>query len=231
MDKPTPGIRKRQQILRANRMMFVWVAIVSVVVGFSLVLVVFLGQKIAYGEKVIAEKNKTAATLDSNLKVVDGLKDNIRVLNTNENLNAARINGSGSALQVVLDALPAQANSTAMASSLQTQLLGGVPGISLESLRVEPVAGIEVDEGSASSSDSSNDGTNTIGFSFTVSAQTGGQEGLRDVLRRLERSIRPFTITSLSIETLGNRITMTGTGLGYYEPGQELKLTDKVVRP
>jgi hypothetical protein len=63
MDKPTAGLRKRQQIRQANRMMMLWIAGISVVVGVSIVLVIFLAQKILFGEKVIFEKNKTVSVL------------------------------------------------------------------------------------------------------------------------------------------------------------------------
>ena len=78
MDSPSTGLRKRQQISRANKMMFVWVAGVSVVVGISIVLTVFLAQRILFGEKVIAEKDKTASTLEANLKAVATLKEHQR---------------------------------------------------------------------------------------------------------------------------------------------------------
>ena len=232
MDKPTTaGLRKRQQISRANQMMFLWIAGVSVVIGFSLVLMVFLVQRIWFGEKVIAEKNKTVATLEKNLAVVPQLKDNIRVLNTNENLKTTRLNDTDPALQSVLDALPADANSTAMASSLQTKLLSGVPGVQIESLKVEPVSGIETNTNATVTGDNSDPGSGTIGFSFAVSTTTGNQDGLRQILQHIEKSIRPFLITNLTIESQGSRIVMTVTGKGFYEPAQSVQLTDKVVRP
>jgi hypothetical protein len=231
MDKPTAGMRKRQQITRANQMMFLSIAGVSIVVGVCIVLVIFLVQRIWFGEKVIAEKNKTVATLNSNLAAVPKLKDNIRVLNTNEALKSTRLNDTDPALQSVLDALPADANSTAMASSLQTKLLSGVPGVQIESLKVDPVSGVEISSDNTTVSDSSDPGSNTIGFSFSVSTQATGQSGLRQVLLNIEKSIRPFTITSLSIESQGSRVVMTATGKGYYEPAQTVQLTDKVVRP
>lgn len=230
MEKAT-GLRKRQQITKANQMMFLWIAGVSVVVGFSIVLMVFLVQKIWFGEKVIAEKTKTVSTLEKNLKVAPELKDNIRVLNTNEQLKLTRLEDSDPALQSVLDALPADANSTAMASSLQTKLLSGVPGVAIESLKVDPVSGIEIASDSTTASDSSSEGSGTIGFSFSVSAPVANQDGLRQVLQRIEKSIRPFTIKTLSIESQGSRIVMSATGVGYYEPAQTVQLTDKVVRP
>lgn len=227
MEKVNPAIRKRQQISRANQLMFVWIAGVSVVVGFSVVLALFLGQKIIFGERVLAEKGKTVSTLEKNLQAAPALKDNIRALNTNENLRKTRLNTDDSALQSVLDALPADANSTAMAASLQKKLLTGVPDVVLESLRVDAVndSGDSEAEGDVATEPGS------IGFTFAVSAPSGSQDGLRQILQQLERSIRPFTIKTLSIESQGARVTLTASGVGYYEPAKTLNLTNKVVRP
>jgi hypothetical protein len=226
MDK-TAGLRKRQQITRASQMMFLWIAGVSVVVGFCLVLILFLAQKIWFGEKVIAEKNKTVSVLQKNLDTVQSLKDNVRVLNTNDALKSTRLKDTDPPIQSILDALPANANSTAMASSLQVKLLGGVTGVIIESLKVEPVGGVETNTDTSGNNASSN----SIGFSFSVSAATSNQDGLRQVLLNLEKSIRPFNIISLSVESQGNRIAMIGTGVGYYETAQTLELTTKAVRP
>ncbi len=231
MEKATAGLRKRQQISKANQTMFLSIAGVSVVVGFCLVLMVFLVQRIWFGEKVIAEKNNTASVLQKNLDTVNALKDNIRVLNTNEDLKLTRLNDTDSALQSVLDALPADANSTAMASSLQTKLLSGVAGVTIESLKVDPVSGIEIASDGTTATDSSDPTSHTIGFSFTVSTDAKNQEGLRQILLNIEKSIRPFNITNLAVEGQGSRIVMTATGVGYYEPAQTVQLTDKVVRP
>lgn len=228
MNKP---LRKRQQIMRTNQSMFIWIAGVSVVVGISIVLVVFLVQSIWFGEKVIAEKRKTESILDKNLSVIPALKDNVRVLNADENLKLTRLNDTDSAIQSVLDALPAQANSTAMATSLQTKLIGGVSGISIESLKVQPVSGVEIATTATASSDSSDPTSNMIGFSFSVSASTNNQDALREVLLRIEKSIRPFNITSLSVEGQGSRVVLTVAGVGYYEPAQTSELKYKVVRP
>jgi hypothetical protein len=231
MSKPLAGLRKRQQITRANQTMFLSIAGVSVVVGFSLVLIIFLVQRIWFGERVIAEKLHTADILTKNLSTVPTLKDNIRVLNTNEDLKSTRLNDTDPAIQSVLDALPADANSTAMASSLQSKLLSGVSGITIESLKVEPVSGIEIASDGTTTNDSSDPSSHTINFSFAVSAPSTNQDALRQVLLNIEKSIRPFNITTLSVESQGSRVVMTANGVGYYEPEQTVQLSDKVVRP
>jgi hypothetical protein len=224
MDKTT-GMRKRQQISHASRMMFIWIAAVSIVVGFCIVLMVFLVQKILFGERVINEKQKTVAVLQKNLDTVQSLKDNIRVLNTNEALQSTRLNDSDPAVQSVLDALPGEANPTSMAASLQTKLIGGVAGVTIESLKVD-----SSDDAAIAAAGGNDISSNKIGFSFAVSSAAGNQTGLRQVLLNIEKSIRPFNITTLSIESQGQNIVMTATGFGYYDPAQTIQPSKKVVR-
>ena len=214
MEQSSVGLRKRQQIGKANQTMFLAIAGVSVVVGICVVAAVFLGQRILFGEKVLGEKAKTETTLQKNLAVVDDLKGNIRVLNTDEALQSVKLNDSDSALQSVLDALPADANSTGMAASLQLKILGVVPDVNIDSLKVEPVSGIEISSSDTTAADSSEYGSGKIGFSFTVSTRSGNAEGLKQILLNIERSIRPFNITNLNIESQGSRIVMSVTGSG-----------------
>jgi len=232
MDTPTTGLRKRQQISRANKMMFLWVAGVSVVVGISIVLIAFLAQKIVYNEKVIAERDKTNNTLETNLKTINEVKEKITVLNTDEALRSTRINESDRPIQSVLDALPASANSTAFAASLQTKLLTGVSGIALETLTVEPVSGIETSEDSASAAAATTSaGENQIAFAFSVSASRSNITALKQVLERLEKSIRPVNVTALTVEAQGDRLIMQVTGVTYYDSAKTVQLVDKVVKP
>jgi hypothetical protein len=48
------AIRKRQQIANANRMMLIWVAAISALVGISLVASIFILKKAWFNEKLIA---------------------------------------------------------------------------------------------------------------------------------------------------------------------------------
>ena len=117
--KKDTSLNKRRQIDRSGRVMFGWVAGASVLVGFALVIGGFLVQRIVFETKVLAEKNQTTSTLDSNIKTYDGLRDNIRVLNTNSALGSAKLNDKEDPLRVILDALPADDNSLALGASVQ----------------------------------------------------------------------------------------------------------------
>ncbi len=231
------AIRKRQQIANANRMMFMWVAAVSAVVGIAIVLSLFLLQKAWFNEKVLGEKSKTASVLTENNKVVGELKDQVRVLNTNDALKSAMNPSEDQPVQVVLDALPAEANSSALGSSLQAKFLND-PALTIESLNVDPVAGIEsqtdenVQDASSDSDTASGEGSaNQINFRFAVSTKAGNADVLKDLLKKLERSIRAINITSLSVETQGTKLILTVDGQAFYEPAKTVELKDKVVKP
>ncbi len=227
------ALRKRTQIARANRVMFVWVAIVSVVIGFAAVGSIFLAQKLFFNEKVLAEKDKTVSTLKADNDVISQLESQVRVLDTNQALIDAKANPSDQAVQVVLDALPSEANSLALGASLQDKLLANIPGLTLNSIQVDPVIGIEaLSDDAASTSTATPDAStssdsNQITFRFSVSGNTAA---LKQVLTNLERSIRVIDITSLKIENQGNGQVMNIEGAAFYEPARVLELKDKTVK-
>ncbi len=226
------AIRKRQQIARANRMMFLWVAGVSVVVGIAIVASLFLLQKAWFNEKVLAEKSKTASILTDNNKVIGELKDQVRVLNTNDALRSVMTPADSQPVQVVLDALPSDANSSALGSSLQEKFLNG-SGLTLDSLSVDPVQGVESQDSlnvQDASKSSTGSGDNQITFRFSVSTDVSNASAFKELLQKLERSIRAIDITSLSVETQGNRIILAVDGRAFYEPAKTVELKDKTVK-
>ena len=229
MQPNTAALRKRTQIAKANRTMFLWIAAGSAIVGSALVVSFFLAQKLVFNEKVLIEKEKTISTLTANNKVAPDLETQVRVLDTNAALGSIKVKDSDQNVQVILDALPSDANSLALGASLQNKLLAGIPGLSLQSLQVDPVVGVESLGGDSAVVDSSvTETTNQITFQFSV---TGTPEALKQVLTNLERSIRAIDILSLRIETQGSTQLMTVQARAFYEPAKSIQLYDKVVKP
>lgn len=221
-----PALRKRAQINKANKTMFVWVAGASILVGFAVVISIFLAQKLIFNEKVLAVKDQTISNLTADNSNVKQLKDNVRALDANSALASVKANPTDQAIQVVLDALPSTANSLAFGASLQQSLLLGIDGLTVDSIQVDPVAGQETLSGSPSDTSATSDASqNTISFAMQVS---GTQDVLSQVLKRLEKSIRTVHVSSVHIE---NVTQMTVTGQVYYEPAINLTLQDKVVKP
>lgn len=223
------AIRKRTQIANANRTMFIWIAVASALVGTALVLGIFMGQKLLYNEKVLGEKQNTVSTLAHNNSVVGDLEQAIRVLDTNSALSSVKANESDQAVQVILDALPSEANSFALGSSLQNKLLTGINGLTIDSLQVDPVIGVETLTSDTATEDASATGAESgeITFQFVVS---GDQNALRAVLSNLERSIRTIQVTAVRIETQSTGPQMTVQGKAFYEPAKVIELQDKAVK-
>jgi len=227
------ALRKRQQIANANRTMFMWVAIVSALVGIAIVGSVFLFQQAMFNEKVLKLKSTTASTLRSNNKAIPELENQVREMNTNQALTDAMAPNQTQPIRVVLDALPSDANSPAFGSSLQSKFLDD-PALKIESLNVDPVAGVESQTDSsvvnASSSDTKNS-EHEITFRFSVSTDINNVSALKALLQKLERSIRAIDLTSLKIETQGARIVLSVEGRAFYEPAKTVELKEKTVKP
>lgn len=236
MNRTASPAKKQTQIDRTNKMMFLWIAIASALVGAAVVVSIFLAQKVIYEEKVLAAKQSTVTTLDKNLKAVDQLRTDVQALDANSALMSVKANPTDQALQVVLDALPSDANSLALGASLQTRLLANVPGsFTLESLQVNPVSGVEVlDTGSTTDAStttsgagaSTGTGASEITFSFSVK---GDQTALSGILKNLEKSIRTIVVTNISIEKQSDSLTMTVEAHAFYQPARSIELTQKVV--
>ena len=215
------ALRKRQQIAASSKKMFMWVAGASVVVGFAVVVSWFLVQQIMFKERVVSAKSKTADTLKKNLDAAPKLTDNIRVLDTNENLKNARSRETEKNLQVILDALPADDNKYALGASMQNVLIGGATNIKLESF--------SVDQTNAGTVKSPVGGAVPVVFSAVISS--GDPSAIKDVLKRFESSVRTIEIDNLQIEKGDTRMTVNIMGHAYYMPEQVVKLGEKVVKP
>ena len=136
------------------------------------------------------------------------------MLETNAALNAAKAQPGEKALQVVLDSLPADVNTLALGASLQKSLLAGVSGLSVESLTMLP-------------SGTSGEHDGQLAFTFVVRANDASS--LKDLLHRLERSIRIIDVDSVSLEKTQNSYTMSVEAHAYYQIAAGVVLTDKVV--
>lgn len=225
MKDQAPG-KKRQLIAQSNKVMFFWVAGMSAIVGICLVLSYFLWQQLEYRTKVVNKKNETVAVLRSNNNAVEELKNNVRVLQTNSELNSARIDEDENALQVILDALPADSNATALGASLQQKLFADVAGLTVESLSVGAT------DAATETTDTSGDETTdtsagTIGFTVVLSSSDSNV--LKDALTRLEKSIRVIDIDSLVIARSESGYTMTVEAHAYYEPAKTVELRKEAV--
>lgn len=211
------AIRKRQEIAKASRMMFGWVAGASAIVGIAAVLSITLVQKLVFNQDIIARQNKTISILEDNQQAATELLDNARALDTDQSLRDSRANpDTDTALQVILEALPSAENTAALGSSLQDRLLK-LDGVTIDSLSVS---------GAGESSDSG-DGSVPLEFSFVAKATNPNK--LFDLLKRLESSIRPIKIRTLSLETSQTDTTLTVSAESYFQPPVSIDLMEETL--
>jgi mannitol-specific phosphotransferase system IIBC component len=181
---------------------------VSAIVGVASVAIIFLVQMLIFNERVLAEKDKTVKTLQSNNNNIANLQSSIRALDANQALIDSRANPDDRAIQAILDALPADSNADALGASLQKKLL---TNINVTSLQV----------------DNSGSSNGEIKFRFSVS---GDDNSLKRILMNLEKSIRIIDVTSFRIESQGTTRLLTVQARAFYEPARVVELKDKVVR-
>ncbi|MGK2896738.1 MAG: hypothetical protein ACSLEY_04015 [Candidatus Saccharimonadales bacterium] len=235
MAKRDAALLKRQQIARASRMMFLWVAVASVIIGAASVSSIFMIQEFVFNQTVINEKNKTVEVLEANNKTVESLQDQVRVLSTNSELAASKSFPDEETIRVVLDALPDTLNTPALGASIQ-QVLVNIPNVELDSLVFEdvvtavaaPVEGADASAPVAPVIDTTTAMTlSPVTFTMKLIAQT--PDAAAEVLTRLERSIRAINVKMSKLEVNGAMVTMTITGEAYYQTPAVVELSTKPV--
>ncbi|NCU38023.1 hypothetical protein EOL96_03155 [Candidatus Saccharibacteria bacterium] len=222
------SMKKRQVIASSNRTMFLWITIASAVIGVCVVVGYFLVRQIIYRAEVAASVETTSTVLKQNNVDAKKLVENVRVLDTNNALNSVKARSEDRALQVVLDALPADVNTLALGASLQQSILAGVQGIKVDGLSIDS-SDMIVDSTAAISDTGAVTELGIIPFQLSVSAGEVG--AFTDLLNRMERSIRTFDIDTLSFEATSSTYTMTMTAHAYYLVGKEVTLANEVKKP
>lgn len=236
MTKKDFALRKRQQITKAQQVMFVAVAVSSILLGFGLVSSVFLIKKTLFNNKIITEQDKTISNLQKNLANIEQVKNQVKLLFDNELLKKHRLYDKQDNLQVILDALPDKANSVALGSSLRTKILNS-PTIQLDNLSVIKTED-EIGEdfsGQVSKTyqeEYSDIKAPAIYFRFKLS---GNVDAIYRVLRNVEHSIRPMFVDKIEIQGGGRSVDERGRTIPESERRQELVVSgrtfylDKVV--
>lgn len=221
------GVKKRQQIAGTRKEVLMWVAIASAVVVICLVVGMNIFQRIQYQMKVNTEISKTAKTMETNVKAIDGLIKNVNDLRANRLLTAPGLKADDSTVfQVVIDALPTENDSVSLSSSLQNKILNR-SGVTIEQISVD---------GESSSSSNDDDEVTTSNVEFPVAQPinfrisiVGTYESIKQTLTDIERTIRPIIINSLEISGTDDRLTATIQATTYYSSNVNFQVGEKEV--
>jgi hypothetical protein len=223
-----PKTSKNLQIDKENSRALLWVAVATVIVVFCAFSVRALLAQGAYQRRVVNAKNDTVKQLQDNITAAESLAQQYSVFESqNPNViggksdvpdNATPPDGKNS--RIVLDALPTQYDFPALISSLSKLL--GMHGIASPS-----VGG--TDQGSAALSQPSANPQPQIIDQIPISG-TANYGGIQNLIRDLERSIRPYDITSLSISGNEGEMTVSLVTSTYYQSASAVVLEKKEVK-
>lgn len=216
MDSNKPaitGVKKRQQIHKANRTVFLWVAIAGVIVAIAVVLSQFMIKQLIFNWKIIDHETKANATLVENAKAYTDLRAEITKLLANKELNELRVNkaeNGDNALQVVIDAMPTVDDRIALAAALQQSIISK-SGVKLDSLGFTD-GGSQTDATGAPVS-TAPEGVSEIPFNFKVS---GTYDQVKKLFADMQLSIRPVSVTGIKLSGTSNALVAEIDAKMYY---------------
>lgn len=220
-NKQLVGVKKRQQIIEANKMIFVWVIVASIVISLCGVTIQFLFRQASFNQKVIGEKAQTQSILATNVVNAEQLKTNVKNLLADANLAKVKANPTDTNLTVVLDALPTEDNKSALGASLQQVIL---PKSGVSTTELSTISAGDAENSTATTQS----GAQSSMFSFAIA---GNYDQTKTTLRDLELTIRPINVTALTVQSTDGKLRTTVNGSAYYSPQQTLQLGKKTIKP
>lgn len=229
MANQTNSVAKKLFLSKTGKNMFLWVTVCSIVSAISIVISITLIQRILFINKVINEKGITTKILSNNNSEIPKLQDAIRALNSNQNLINIKAHDSDEPIQVILDALPSEFNSAGLGSYLQELVAKYSEGLNISAVSVgtQDYASTDVSVPSEKVS-----GAFEIPISF---AAEGPEVEVKNFLKNLEKSIRALDIRLVSIvdspkEGVSKNVTVSFSGVAYYQPSKTIKIQEKELK-
>lgn len=192
---------------------------------FSLIASRALLSQRAYQSRVIAEKEIAVRQLRENLQAVEQLTVSYQeFVGAPENVlggnPAGRGDKDGDNAKIVLDALPSKYDFPALTTSLEKILTN--PGYKIENIDGQ-------DDELNQKDNSSSPTPEVVEMPYEV-AVTGSYPAVQDVVKVMERSIRPFHIQTLELTGNESDIRLMIQAKTYYQPEKNVNITTKVVK-
>ena len=216
------------QINKAKSSLVVVVAVATVITVFCLVSTKTLLSQGAYQRHVINLRHQAVKQLNNSITAANQLVTQFNSVFENNgpaNVIGGKNDSSSSAVppdgdnaRIVLDALPSSYDFPGLVSSLSKILLAD--GIQ------DPAIGGS--DGSATISNAPTSNPQPISIDIPVSGTTN-YGNMQKLLKDLERSVRPFNITSLQIGGNNTAMTFNIQMHTYFQPPKSLDISSKVV--
>ena len=204
------------------------VVIISVIVTiFSLASTKALLDQASYQRRVINARQATVKQLRSNLQDAKSLAEQYAIFNSGTTNAIGGKNSSdpnvvppdGDNARIILNALPSNYDFPALISSMAKILADDQIGT--------PSVGGNDQSAQIDSNPEAN--TSPIAIPLTISGTTN-YSSTQKLVRDLERSIRPFDITSLQLNGNNDNMSLSLEMNTYFQPAKKLSLFDKEVK-
>lgn len=220
----TNTLGKKLQIDKANSRVIMILVGAAFITTFSLVSARALLNQRNYQSRVIKEKEIAAKTLKENLTAANTIANSYKAFVSNPtNVIGGNATGSGDNdgdnAKIILDSLPSRYDFPALAASLEKILLD-------KKFKISGITGSD-DELAQVNSNSPTPVPIDMPFEVSVSGQYETMNVLFDVM---ERSIRPFQISTINLSSSSKDVNLKLTAKTFYQPAKNLNINTKVVK-
>lgn len=243
---------KWAKIDKAQRNMFFAVCGVSVILGVTIVFVVYFIKVISFNASLISEKDTVIADYKDIQKSLDNVKNEVSDLTKNENLEVVarsrseeckkyaevtldentaddiEIARTCTSLRVIPDAIPSSLNEEATLASLNQLLLWSDNNLEIKGISKTELSGVSL--GSSDSNTTSS--LSVIGASLSLDDNA---TMVKNAMDKIESSIRNFDIASAQIDFSGedsdnqSKIELNATYRAYYSMPVSLQTKTKKI--
>lgn len=207
---------KHKQIEQTNTVMFVTIGLASAIISFSIISTISLSRRLSYQSKVINARVNSEKQLKTNYSELQKLVTSYKSFDgAAESVIGTKDNNS----KIVLDALPSKYDFPALTVSIDKifKLTGGLSSLSISGSDQEATA------------QQSSINPTPIEIPLTIGGR-GSYENIQKLVLNLQRSIRPFKISKVSLSGNQKDMTFSINMVTYYMPAKNLEIQLKEVK-
>lgn len=221
-----PESNKRIAISKANAQMVGIVAGAAFVTIFCLFASQAVWSQTRYQSRVVSQKEKALRQLKENLDNFADLQHQYQAFNSTSTNVIGGVNGGtgdndGNNSKIILDSLPPNYDFPALTSSLEKILKDS-------GLKVGSITGTDDELNQQNSATSIN--PSAIAMPFTIGIEGANYNSVQSLINKLEHSIRPVQIDTLTITGGTNSMTVSISGHTFFQSGKTVNVTKKVVK-
>jgi hypothetical protein len=216
---------KRNLIAKSNTTIVAVTSGACFVVVFCAVASVSLLNQLSYQNRIIGADKTALKQLKDDIVATKSLESSYNAFTgTPTNIIGGNPSGTGSQdgsnVKIVLDALPSKYDYPALATSLENILIN-------QTVKIQSITGVDDAANQSNNQTSPSPIPQPMPFQIIVQGDYGS---IQNVVKALERSIRPFQVQSMELSGDQNQLVLTVNAQTYYQPAKNLNIKTKVIQ-